>query len=125
LDPRAERKLMLHIRRPSAAKAQALALAAIRETFEETGLLLGTRRGQPSGAPEGAWSAFTAANILPDLSSMHFIARAVTPPRRKRRFDTRFFTADVSAIAHRIDGKVGADFELTELVWLPLDGIKE
>ena len=56
---------------------------------------------------------------------MHFIARAVTPPRRKRRYDTRFFTADASAIAHRIDGKVGADFELTELVWVPLAGIKE
>jgi len=37
LDPRAEAKLMLHMRRPSAAKAQGLALAAIRETFEETG----------------------------------------------------------------------------------------
>jgi 8-oxo-dGTP pyrophosphatase MutT (NUDIX family) len=125
LDPRAERKLMLHIRRPSPAKAQALALAAIRETFEETGLLLGERSEQPASAPDGAWSAFTAANILPDLSSVHFIARAVTPPRRKRRYDTRFFTADATAIAHRIDGKVGADFELTELVWVPLDGIKE
>ena len=31
----------------------------------------------------------------------------------------------MSAIAHKIDGKVGADFELTELVWLPLDAIKE
>ena len=51
---------------------------------------------------------------------MHFVARAVTPPRRKRRYDTRFFTADASTIAHRIDGKVGADFELVELVWLPL-----
>ena len=56
---------------------------------------------------------------------MHFIARAVTPPRRARRYDTRFFTADASAIAHRIDGKVGPDAELVELVWVPLDGIKE
>ena len=43
LDPRAEQKLMAHIKRPSAAKAHALALAAIRETFEETGLLLGAK----------------------------------------------------------------------------------
>ena len=56
---------------------------------------------------------------------MHFIARAVTPPRRARRYDTRFFTADASAIAHKIDGKVGPDAELVELVWLPLDGIKK
>ena len=56
---------------------------------------------------------------------MHFIARAITPPRRPRRYDTRFFTADASAIAHRIDGKVGPDAELVELVWLPLDEIKQ
>ena len=56
---------------------------------------------------------------------MHFIARAITPPRRARRYDTRFFTADASAIAHRIEGKVGPDAELVELVWLPLDGIKQ
>jgi 8-oxo-dGTP pyrophosphatase MutT (NUDIX family) len=125
LDPRAEQKLMQHVRRPSANKARGLALAAIRETFEETGLLLGTRRDTPPVAPKGPWQAFAEAGIHPDLSSVHFIARAITPPRRKRRYDTRFFTADVSAIAHRIDGKVGGDFELTELVWLPLDGIKE
>ncbi|MEI8150344.1 MAG: NUDIX hydrolase [Hyphomicrobiales bacterium] len=125
LDPRAENKLMLHTRRPSAAKAQGLALAAIRETFEETGLLLGSKRDAPPRAPDGPWKAFADAGIHPDLSTVHFIARAVTPPRRKRRYDTRFFTADVSAIAHKIEGKVGAEFELTELVWLPLKGIKE
>ena len=129
LDPRAEQKLMLATRRPTAAKAQALALAAIRETFEETGLFLGQKRGgapkERIKAPAGAWQAFAEANIHPDLSTVHFIARAVTPPRRARRYDTRFFTADASAIAHRIDGKVGPDAELVELVWVPLDGIKE
>jgi 8-oxo-dGTP pyrophosphatase MutT (NUDIX family) len=125
LDPRAEKKLMLHTRRPSADKARGLALAAIRETFEETGLLLGSKRDTAPNAPKGPWQAFAEAGIHPDLSSVHFIARAITPPRRKRRYDTRFFTADASAIAHKIEGKVGADFELTELVWLPLEGIKE
>ncbi len=125
LDPRAEAKLMLHMRRPSAAKARGLALAAIRETFEETGLLLGTRRDEPPASPQGPWTAFAEANIHPDLSTVHFIARAITPPRRKRRYDTRFFTADASAIAHKIEGKVGPDAEFIELVWLPLKGIKE
>jgi 8-oxo-dGTP pyrophosphatase MutT (NUDIX family) len=125
LDPRAERKLMLHMRRPSAAKARALALAAIRETFEETGLFLGERRDSAPKAPPGPWAAFAEANIHPDLSTVHFIARAITPPRRSRRYDTRFFTADATAIAHRIEGKVGPDAELVELVWVPLDGIKE
>ena len=111
LDPRAEAKLMLHMRRPSAAKARGLALAAIRETFEETGLLLGSKRESAPAAAPGPWTAFAEANIHPDLSTVHFIARAITPPRRKRRYDTRFFTADVSAIAHRIEGKVGPDAE--------------
>ncbi len=125
LDPRTERKLMAHTRRPSAAKAQALALAAIRETFEETGLFLGQRRKEAPKAPPGPWQAFAEANIHPDLSTVHFIARAITPPRRARRYDTRFFTADASAIAYRIEGKVGPDAELVELVWVPLEGIKE
>ena len=125
LDPRAEQKLMQHVRRPSTAKAQALALAAIRETFEETGLFLGQKRDSAPKAPPGPWSAFAEANIHPDLSTVHFIARAITPPGRSRRYDTRFFTADATAIAHRIEGKVGPDAELVELVWLPLDGIKQ
>ncbi len=124
LDPRAEQKLMAHIKRPNAAKARALALAAVRETFEETGLLLGAKASAMPAKPDNAWAAFVDAGILPDLSTMHFVARAVTPPRRKRRYDTRFFTADASTIAHRIEGKVGPDAELVELVWLPLDGIK-
>jgi 8-oxo-dGTP pyrophosphatase MutT (NUDIX family) len=125
LDPRATTKLMTNIRRPTPAKAQAMALTAIRETFEETGLLLGKRSTDTPHAPSGAWAAFVEAKIFPDLSTMHFIARAVTPPRRARRYDTRFFTADASAIAHKIDGKVGPDSELVELVWVPLPNIKQ
>ena len=47
-----------------------------------------------------------------------------TPPGRSRRFDTRFFTADASAITARIDGAVGPDTELVELVWVPIDEAK-
>jgi 8-oxo-dGTP pyrophosphatase MutT (NUDIX family) len=125
LDPRAEKKLMMKIKQPTASKARALALAAVRETFEETGLLLGVRRDTAPKTPKGPWDVFAEAKIHPDLSTMHFIARAVTPPRRKRRYDARFFTMDASAIAHKIDGKVGPDFELTELVWVPLPEIKQ
>jgi 8-oxo-dGTP pyrophosphatase MutT (NUDIX family) len=123
LDPRAEAKLMLQVQRPSAAKARALALTAIRETFEETGLLLGTKRADAPKAPEG-WAAFAEHHVHPDLGGIHFIARAITPPRRARRYDTRFFTADASAIAHRIEGVVGPEAELVELVWVPLDETK-
>src|SRR5205807_6364422 len=41
LDPGAQANLMKRVAHPSPAGARALALAAIRETFEETGLVVG------------------------------------------------------------------------------------
>ena len=113
-------KLMQRMTRPSLAKAAAFALAAIRETYEETGIMLGVRADGPMRVPPGPWQAFTDAGIVPDLSAVHFVARAITPPGRPLRFDSRFFTADVAAIARRDDGFVGPDKELVELVWLPI-----
>ncbi len=119
LDKRTEARLMKKVSGPSAAKARTFALTAIRETYEETGLLIG-KKADAGNVPPGPWEQFARASILPDLSTIHFIARAITPPRRPRRYDTRFFTADASAIAHRIDGIVGPDAELVELVWKPI-----
>jgi len=113
-------KLMQRVKRPSLAKAAAFALAAVRETYEETGLMLGVPAAGAMKVPPGHWQPFAAAGIMPDLSAIHFIARAITPPKRPLRFDSRFFTADVSAIARRDEGFVGPDKELVELVWLPL-----
>ena len=120
LDPATQAHLMKRLQRPSAEKARAFALAAIRETFEETGLLLGVRERATAKVPRGPWTAFAKADILPDLGALHFIGRAITPPGRPRRFDARFFTMDASAIAQRIDGVIGPDAELGELVWMPL-----
>jgi 8-oxo-dGTP pyrophosphatase MutT (NUDIX family) len=119
LDRRAEQRLMRAVKRPSPLKARALALAAIRETYEETGLLLGAP-APPTGTPPGAWAAFGQAQILPDLAAIRFVARAITPPRRPKRFDTRFFAADAGTIAHRIDGMIGPGAELVEVVWMPI-----
>ncbi len=120
LAPGLERRLLAHVRRPTAAKARALALAALRETSEETGVVLGVRSGvAPSIAGEG-WQPFADAGVTPDLATLHFVARAITPPRRPRRFDTRFFAIDARAIAHRFEGTVGPDGEFDDLVWIPL-----
>jgi 8-oxo-dGTP pyrophosphatase MutT (NUDIX family) len=120
LNPHAEQKLMRRVVRPSAAKARALALAAIRETFEETGLLLGARHELGAALPDGPWREFAEAGFYPDLSALHFIARAITPPGRPRRFDTRFFAVDARAVACRVEDVVNADAELVELTWLPI-----
>ncbi|BAF87855.1 conserved hypothetical protein [Azorhizobium caulinodans ORS 571] len=121
LDADSERRLMANVQRPSAQRARALAAAAIRETFEETGLLIGTTEAGAPEAPEGEWSAFAAQGVYPNLEALSFVLRAITPPRRPKRFDTRFFLADVSDVAHRVDGKVGPDSELIELRWLTVE----
>ena len=113
-------RLMQRVKRPSAAKAASFALAAVRETYEETGLMLGVTGTAPIATPPGGWEAFATAGVTPDLSAIHFIARAITPPKRPLRFDSRFFAADVAAIARRFDGFVGPEAELVELVWLPI-----
>jgi 8-oxo-dGTP pyrophosphatase MutT (NUDIX family) len=120
LHERDSARLMRRTNRPSAAKAAGFALAAVRETYEETGLMLGRRSDSVIKTPPGAWEVFAKAGIVPDLSALHFIARAITPPKRPLRFDSRFFAAEVAAVARRVDGLVGPDAEFVELVWLPI-----
>jgi 8-oxo-dGTP pyrophosphatase MutT (NUDIX family) len=125
LSARAEQALMARVTRPSSQRARALALAAIRETFGETGLMLGTKEhGAPEGAPEGPWSAFQDHGVFPDLEALQVVARAITPPRRPKRFDTRFFAVDRTAIAHEVGGVVGPNSELIELAWVTLPEAK-
>ncbi len=104
----------------SASRAKSLAVAAIREACEETGLCLGRRSSGAAPKLEGAWKPFTEAGLLPDPSGLFLIARAITPPGRVRRFDTRFFTADASAITHRVEDVIHPDAELVELVWVEI-----
>ncbi|MBR0839352.1 NUDIX hydrolase [Bradyrhizobium liaoningense] len=113
--------------RTPASRAKSLAIAAIREACEETGLCLGRRtqdktedKTEGKAKLEGAWKPFADAGLLPDPSGLFLIARAITPPGRVKRFDTRFFTADASAITHRVEGVIHADAELVELVWVEL-----
>jgi 8-oxo-dGTP pyrophosphatase MutT (NUDIX family) len=102
------------------SRARSLAVAAIREACEETGLCLGRKVDGATRKLPGVWEAFSDAGLLPDPSGLFLIARAITPPGRIKRFDTRFFTADASSIAHRVEGVVHADAELVELVWVEL-----
>jgi 8-oxo-dGTP pyrophosphatase MutT (NUDIX family) len=102
------------------SRARSLAVAAIREACEETGLCLGRRRNGETPALKGPWQPFSEAGLLPDPSGLYLIARAITPPGRIRRFDTRFFTADASTIAHRVEGVIHAEAELVELVWVAI-----
>ncbi|WP_373875226.1 NUDIX domain-containing protein, partial [Methylorubrum podarium] len=80
LSQRAEDALRAKLPRAPHHLGRSLALAAIRETYEETGLLIGTRDyGPPETAPEGAWRAFGEEGVMPDLEALHLVARAITP----------------------------------------------
>jgi 8-oxo-dGTP pyrophosphatase MutT (NUDIX family) len=120
LDSRDEARLTKACSAKGEDFARALALAAIRECFEETGVAVGVSDyGGPARAP-ACWRAYGAQNLLPDLGNLHFAVRAITPPVFTRRFDARFFVADAQDIAARIEGVCHEGAELTELVWAPL-----
>ncbi|QGZ94626.1 NUDIX hydrolase [Terricaulis silvestris] len=97
----AETETLLKAGGPVRRPPRAYALAAVRETREEAGLVLGDEKG-------------------PDLSKLQFVARAITPPYRPRRFDARFFMADAEAVlAH--DEPAAGDEELLHTKWFSLD----
>ncbi len=118
LHPEEERKLLtLAGSRANATRAKAIAMSAVRETYEEAGLLIGKKAPFSTNRP--AWEGFAQAGVTPSLSEMRLVARAVTPPGRVRRFDTRFFSIWRDEVAVELaDG--GPTNELQELVWLPL-----
>lgn len=82
--------------------ANALAQTAVRETFEECGLLLG----------------LIEKNVLRgDFGSLRYVARAITPPGRHRRFDARFLLAG----AERLHSLMPEDSrELGDIDWFTL-----
>jgi 8-oxo-dGTP pyrophosphatase MutT (NUDIX family) len=98
---------------------RAFPLTAIRETFEETGLIVGRPAPVLSRVPQG-WRDYAAQGALPCLESLVFIGRAITPPYRHKRFDARFFMADADTAL--IDDRPPADTrELQDLAWVTLE----
>lgn len=101
----------------SADRARALALTAVRETFEEAGLLLA--RPAPPRPGVGPWREFMAQGAAADLDALTFIARAVTPPSRHKRFDARFFMAEADRLIS-LDRQADCG-ELDEIAWVTLE----
>ncbi len=105
-----------HAAAGDAGRARALAVAAIRETFEETGLLLGAP-GAPGAVEGSAWSAMRAHGLAPALGALDYLGRAITPTDSPIRFHARFFLADTT----HVQGTLGGGGELSDLHWVRLD----
>ncbi len=103
--------------------ARALAVAAVRELFEETGQVLGVPAAWPGSVPED-WSDFARTGHRPAADRLQFVFRAITPPGRPRRFDARFFLVDAGDLASDPDDFSGAEDELSHLQWIALDDVR-
>jgi 8-oxo-dGTP pyrophosphatase MutT (NUDIX family) len=117
LHPTVEAKLLAGRGRVSPTRARAIALSALRETYEEAGLLIG-RKAEYQTTREG-WQGFAEHGVEPTLGNLRLVARAITPPGRVRRFDTRFLTAWRDEVAVAL-AEGGPTNELEELVWVPI-----
>lgn len=104
-------------------RAQALGVAAVRETFEETGLILGKplKGGAPSKDYGEHWRGFLDRGMAPALDCLDLIARAITPPGRPRRFNARFFMAR----AEDATGEIRPSSEMGDIRWVRLDEARE
>lgn len=115
--PETEKKLLSAMRgRPSKHRARSLGLAAIRETAEESGLLLGKKTAYQTKSDD--WKQFEKEGVTPSLSNLRLVTRAITPPGMARRFDTWFFAAKADAIAYTPENGFDPSGELEELRWL-------
>lgn len=120
LSPRTERILEAAY---SPRRARAIVLTAIRETFEETSLLLGqpyTRRRSRIKHP--SWQSFQENGIWPDISDIEVFGRAVTPPHRHKRFDTWFF---VKHLDSQTLPDISDSSELEDVSWFTFDEIEK
>ena len=115
IHPAVAGNLAIGCRRPPLAFLR----AALRETHEETGLLVGRPGASVGGAAAGVWGAYGAAGLAPEFAGLDFVLRAITPRESPRRYNTRFFLTDGAQAA----GDLKGDGELLDLGWRPTWGL--
>lgn len=98
------------------------ARAAMRETWEEVGVLIGRPSGAPPDPPQNRplaaiESAYRYRGIIAAIDRLTYVGRAITPSYSNRRFNTRFFLADGASVF----GEPAASDELEDAGWRPLE----
>lgn len=100
--------------RGSKKMAEALAITAVRETFEETGLLL-AESGDVGIDSHPDWACWKERGLAPGLHHLGYFGRAITSPVSPIRFNARFFIVH----ADLLQGQLGGSGELSELAFYP------
>lgn len=100
----------------NARRAQTIAMACIRETFEETGLAVCVKGDVGSGGGQ-SWGALRQLGLAPNLAALSYVGRAITPTTQRYRYHARFFATQELAI----QGDIQPDGELEDLLWLDVD----
>jgi 8-oxo-dGTP pyrophosphatase MutT (NUDIX family) len=97
----------------------ALKHAALRETFEETGLVVGRPADLPGDGPAGSpiEHAYRSRRLAPAPDLLRLVGRAITPAASPIRFHARFFLADGRHVA----GELSPSEELDHVYWHALD----
>ena len=98
-----------------------LIAAGIRELWEETGLILGSKSKTKMDSIPKNWKDFFALGYQPSAHNIEFVFRAITPPGRTRRFDARFFLLSSDNIKGDLDDFSKASGELSHLQWIELN----
>ena len=99
----------------NARTAAALGVAAVRETFEETGIMVADP-GDVGNVPGGTFDEMRRRGVAPALGRLVYLGRAITPTDSPIRFHARFFLVRLGTNAAELDG----DDELHDLSWVPL-----
>jgi 8-oxo-dGTP pyrophosphatase MutT (NUDIX family) len=103
-------------------QVRALKHAALRETFEETGLVVGRTSPPAPAGSNGALSpveqAYARHGLAPAPSLLRLVGRAITPTDSPIRFHARFFVADGAHAA----GELTPCEELEDLHWHSIEG---
>src|SRR5262249_51348882 len=100
-------------------RLQRCARAALRETWEEVGVLVGRdaksviRKRADMTAIEGAYAE---RGVVAAMEVLTYVGRAITPTPVFRRFNTRFFLADGS----NVHGEPESSDELEDVGWHPI-----
>jgi 8-oxo-dGTP pyrophosphatase MutT (NUDIX family) len=112
------------------------ARAALRETWEEVGVLIGRTAGSPPPASVGPVSrasperscviptsaalpiehAYRDRGLVAAMDVLTYVGRAITPSHSTRRFNTRFFLGD----GGNVFGEPAASEELEDVGWHPI-----